>query len=127
MSLKVYYVDDESELLVMFQDTFMTPEIKIDIFQNTDLALAKIKSDPPDLLFLDFRMFGMTGDELAAKVDPLIPKVLITGDLLTKNSQPYLQIIRKPYEEDDILNIFKLVLAKKETTLIKLFSTSSSE
>ncbi len=115
MNLKVYYVDDESELLVMFQDTFTTPEIKIDIFQNTDIALAKIKSDPPDLLFLDFRMFGMTGDELAAKVDPLIPKVLITGDLLTKNSQPYLQIIRKPYDEENILDIFRIIIAKKKS------------
>lgn len=78
--LSVYYVDDEPELCELFEDLFSSSEVKVVTFTNPLLALEEILLSPPDLLFMDYRMPGMNGVELAKKTDPQLKKILISGE-----------------------------------------------
>lgn len=97
MSFKIYYVDDEPELLEIFIECFASPELSISTFTDPYYAAGIIRSSPPDLLILDYRMPEMTGDELAQAVSPLIPKIMITGDLELIPKSKFIKIFRKPY------------------------------
>lgn len=113
MQLKVYYVDDETDLLEMFQETYSTPEILINVFSDPQLALRTIESDPPDLIFLDYRLPNTTGDRMALQMSPGIRKALITGDLSVKLEAHFEKIFEKPTSPAMIEEYLQSVLADK--------------
>jgi CheY-like chemotaxis protein len=96
VSLKVYYLDDEPDLLEIFVDTFSSSLVEITTFTDPIKAIAVIKSSPPDLLFLDFRLPYTTGLMVAEQLDPNIPKVLVTGDMSIKPSSVFKMVCEKP-------------------------------
>ena len=102
MSFRIFYLDDEPELLELFVDTFSETGIEISIFSEVASALEAIKKQPPDLLFLDYRLPGITGDEMALGLDPTIHKVLITGDLNVKTKAVFLAVFPKPYSSEAV-------------------------
>jgi len=102
MKLKVYYIDDEPELLEIFSETFGRPEIEIKTFLDPDIALEVIAKSPPDILFIDFRLPKISGDVLASIIDPKIPKVLLSGEISIKYSSNFLAIFEKPFQTEKI-------------------------
>ena len=109
MSLKIVYLDDEVSLCEIFKDSFESSEVDIKTFSEPELALKHIKAHPPDLIFLDYRLPGTTGDLIALELGGHIPKVLITGDLSVTPSANFLRIFKKPYkfqEMDDFISQF---------------------
>ncbi len=105
MPINVYYVDDEKDLCEIFSDFFTSDNIKITTFEDPKEALKVAKESPPDLLLIDFRMPGMTGEELAFALNDNTPKVLVTGDIRIDCQYPFLQIIRKPYDFNKIQSL----------------------
>ncbi|WP_397602067.1 hypothetical protein [Silvanigrella sp.] len=56
MAIKIYFLDDETDILEIFKDTFSSNEFIITTFSNpTDLIEAS-KIDKPDLYFLDNKL-----------------------------------------------------------------------
>ena len=102
MSLKIVYLDDEPDLCVIFRDIFSSEEVIIETYTESLKAIQGIKMDPPDLIFLDYRLPNITGDEVAMMLDKDIPKVLITGDINIKTDYSFLRIISKPFKIDEI-------------------------
>jgi DNA-binding NtrC family response regulator len=102
MSFRIFYLDDEPELLELFQDMFSEPGIDISVFSEVSAALKAIEKQPPDLLFLDFRLAGITGDEIALQLDPGLPKALITGDHQVKTKASFVAYFSKPYRVGEI-------------------------
>jgi DNA-binding NtrC family response regulator len=102
MPLKIYFVDDELDLLSLYKELFEQNGIEVVTFDSPKLALHQIANSPPDVLFLDYRMIGMTCDDLALQVDPKIPKILLTGDLNAEVKNKYFRIIKKPFEDQEI-------------------------
>lgn len=102
MPLKVYYLDDEIELLEIFKDMFESEDIEITLFSNPQTAIEAINSSPPDLLVLDYRLPNITGDQIAQTLDPKIPKVLITGDLSVQCVSHFHAIFEKPLVTSEI-------------------------
>lgn len=100
MPLNVYYLDDEKDLLENFYDLFSSDTIKITIFSDPKTALEAIEQNPPDLLFVDYRLPGTTGDQVAAKVKTKIPTALITGDMQINSDFPFVRIFEKPVNID---------------------------
>ncbi len=47
-------------------------------------------------------MPGITGDLVAQKLDPKIPKFLVTGDLQVAAGYPFKKIIHKPFDDEII-------------------------
>lgn len=102
MPLKIYYLDDETELLDIFLDAFSMEGIEISIFSVPELAIKAMKSCPPDLLFIDYRLPNTNGDVIALELDPNIPKVLITGELQPSYKANYRAIFTKPYRLSEV-------------------------
>lgn len=105
MPLKVYYLDDEVELCENFADYFESVDVQVTTFTDPKQAIDSIKSNPPDLIFVDYRLPGTTGDQVALALDPRIPKILITGDLSVVTSYEFIAILSKPFKHSDIYDI----------------------
>jgi DNA-binding response OmpR family regulator len=113
MFLEVYYLDDEVDLLELFTDIFASPEVRITTFSDPQKAEHAIQERAPDLLFLDQRLPGTTGDQIALRLDPAIPKVLITGDVIVKVEARFEAIFPKPFAIDQVRAIIEAHLARK--------------
>jgi len=116
LPLKVYYLDDEEDLLPLFQDTFSSPEILIKTFSNVQDFIEAVKKNTPDLVFLDYRLPNTTGLDIATQLSTEIPKALVTGEINLKDTPALKAIFAKPYPIDKIeafINSF--LIAKKES------------
>jgi len=102
MQLEVVYIDDEVDLCDMFSEAFTTPHVNITTFVDPNKALLSIAEAPPDLVFIDFRLPNTTGDKIALKIDPAVPKVLITGDLQVKVEAIFERVFYKPVNFDQL-------------------------
>ena len=112
MKLKVYYLDDEELLIDLFIDNFESDEIDLKTFNIPDEAIKEVQKSPPDLFFIDYRMPGINGDEVAMTIDKSIPKFLITGDIDHKTNYNFIKVIRKPYNAREIRAIIQEYLDK---------------
>jgi len=97
MPLKVYYLDDELDILEIFSDEFANEDVSVTTFSDPKAAIDAIKANPPDLLFLDYRLPNTTGDQIALLLDPNIPKVLISGDPTIKLEAKFEARFGKPF------------------------------
>jgi len=107
----VYYLDDEPDLCELFEDIFSTPEIKITTFSKPKEAIEVIKKNSPDILFIDYRLPGITGDQIALQLSHIKAMALITGDLDIKPLAKFDATFEKPFQIKDIkdfINKFKI-------------------
>lgn len=116
MSLKVYYLDDEPDLTEIFSDIFNSDKILVLTFNNPQQAINKIKSDPPDLLFIDYHLPNTNGDQVAQLLDPSIPKAMITGNLSVSPTARFDRIFHKPFDLEALRSFIQLYLNKKEAS-----------
>ena len=98
MPLKIFYLDDEEQLLEVFAALFASPDVEITICSQPTQALEMIRLNPPDLLLIDYRLPGMMGEQVAALVDPRIAKVLVTGEINVSPSARFRTYFAKPYD-----------------------------
>lgn len=113
MSLNIFYLDDEELLCENFVDNFATNEVIISTFTDAIRAIEAIKKNPPDLFFVDYRLPGFTGDDVAKAIDPNIPKFLITGEIFVKTEYKFIEVIPKPYDENYIADLISKYVALK--------------
>jgi DNA-binding NtrC family response regulator len=113
MPLKVYYVDDEAELCENFEEYFASPLVEVITFVDAPSALEAIRNSPPDLLFLDYRLVGTTGDEMAKALDPTFPVFLVTGDISIETDYKFRQVFSKPYAQHLIAELIESYLIKR--------------
>ncbi len=111
MPLKVYYVDDEPELCELFNDLFSSSEIIVTTFTDPIVALKIIQENPPDLLFMDFRMPGLNGLEMAKKLSPQLKKYLISGENNLAMDYPFQAILKKPFNIKEIRELIQTALS----------------
>jgi CheY-like chemotaxis protein len=108
MLLKVFYLDDEKDLTDIFVELFSNEQVEIIAFNDPKKAILESHKQKPDLIFLDYRLPGTTGEVVALSMPANIPKYLITGDLIIHNSKPYQEILRKPFD----FNMIEMILGK---------------
>ena len=113
MAKKIYYIDDEADLLELFVDFFSSPEYEISTFNDCEAGIEAIRLNPPDLLVLDLRLPATTGDEIALKLDPNIPKVLVTGDLKVELKASFIRVFEKPLDPDEFQKFMEEHFSKK--------------
>lgn len=111
MALKIYYVDDEPELCELFEDLFSDEDVFIKSFPDPLKALEEINQNQPDILFMDYRMPGLSGVELAQKTNVEIKKFLISGENNLRTDYPFERILSKPL---DTLLIRELIKSFKK-------------
>lgn len=111
MPLKVVYLDDEPMLCEIFADQFTSEKVQITTFSDVNKMLAEVQFILPDLLFLDYRLPGTTGENVAREFDKVVGgksqalKFLITGDIDCATEFKFEMVIRKPMDVDVIQKI----------------------
>lgn len=113
MPLKIIYIDDESALCENFKDLHSSSEVEIETFTNTETAIEAIRQSPPDLLFIDFRLPGTTGEQVASVLNLDIPIVLITGELEIKATYPFHSIIQKSVDYEQVSKTIESILKQQ--------------
>jgi DNA-binding NtrC family response regulator len=109
MSLNIFYLDDETDLLEIFIDTFSSPDRVITTFSDPLVAVEAIRKTPPDILFIDYRLPKFTGEQIAQMIDPQIPKALVTGDLEVKCKYDFVAVLEKPYNISQIEELLEKI------------------
>ena len=82
MEATAILVDDEEAVLAHLQRMLAEcwPQLRVlDTAQNGREALAKIGEQVPDIVFLDIKMPGMTGLDVASKLNPGVHIVFVTA------------------------------------------------
>lgn len=114
MTLKVFYLDDEPDLLEMFADLFAAPDVQIVTCSDVDEAVARLRAERFDVVFLDYRLPGITGDEIARRLPPGPTLAMITGDLNVRTDVPFTSIFPKPYRREELQQFLREQLRRKE-------------
>ena len=107
MAIKIYFLDDETDILDIFKETFSSKDFIISTFNNPNDLIETSKVNKPDLFFLDNKIPHFTADIISKELDPNIPKAIITADVNYKFEMNYIAIFGKPYINEEILNLMK--------------------
>ncbi len=110
MSVRVLYLDDEIELCEIFADEFANENIQISTFTDPQKAIDFAVKNPPDVIFLDYRLVATSGEIVAKEMANSIPKYLITGEISVNADYPFVEILAKPYDIKYIKKILDSML-----------------
>jgi len=121
MPKKILVVDDEKDLLEVLKVKLESVGYEVLTAENGRDAIAKAKTQKPDLITLDIIMPDLDGAEVAEvlKHDPAtkdIPIIFLTC-LITKNEEEKhvkggRYFMAKPYESDELLRAISKYLAE---------------
>ncbi|MFZ4403636.1 MAG: response regulator [Pseudobdellovibrionaceae bacterium] len=114
MTLNVLIVDDEPLMGEVFVDSFTTKGIQIFAVTSPEAGLDLCQKKVFDIAFIDYRMPSMTGDLLAQKLPAQIYKVLVTGEMNLQSTTDFAEVIRKPFESDEVSALLKRLLQNKK-------------
>ena len=99
---RLLIVDDEKDLLFVYQKALKLAGMEISTFDNPDMAYKEFKENPEmySLLLTDMRMPNMNGYELINKVKAIRPEIKtilisaydITQDEITRNLNPNIKL-----------------------------------
>ena len=115
MPLKVYYLDDEELLGEIFAEFFSSDQVAVTAFSEVGAMFEVIAHSAPDLIFIDYRLPGTTGDEVAKRIDPAIPKILLTGEITVQTSYHFEKILAKPFDNSEILRLLDFYAGQRST------------
>jgi two-component system response regulator AtoC len=116
---RILVIDDEAALGENIQRMLRAPGTTVSVFVDPAKGLAECLANPPDLVLLDVRMPGMSGEEVFARLHeahPGLPIVFLTAFgsvesavLAMRNGAfDYLQ---KPFKREDLLLVAQRALS----------------
>ncbi len=119
---RIFVIDDEAAMGENIQRMLKFPETTVTAYADPLQGLADALAQPPDLVLLDMRMPGMSGEEVFARLHqahPGLPIVFLTAFgsvesavLAIRNGAfDYLQ---KPFRREDLLLVVKRALSHAE-------------
>ena len=119
---RIFVVDDEPAMGENIQRMLKFPETTVTAYADPIKGLADALAHPPDLVLLDMRMPGMSGEELFARLHqahPNVPIVFLTafgsveGAVVAMRNGAF-DYLQKPFKRDDLLLVVKRALAHAE-------------
>jgi CheY-like chemotaxis protein len=81
-SLNVLFVDDQKCIRQLIRGLLRDVGLRTETAEDASDALAKFKAGQWDLVFTDYAMPGMNGEELAEelkRLQPALPVIMVTG------------------------------------------------
>ena len=110
MASKILVVDDQPEICRLFADVLTDMGYQVSTATEGRQGLAKIRDNPPDILFLDIKMPKMDGLECLRRIRKTKRKLLVVmmtgyGDI--KSAQKAMRLgadeyISKPFDLDEL-------------------------
>ncbi len=119
---RVVVIDDEPELCENIRRLLRLPDVTVEPFTDPRAGLVRVLERPPDVLLLDIRMPGMSGEELFAKLHeahPEVPVVFLTaygsieGAVLAMRSGAF-DYLRKPFKREDLLLAVRRAIERRD-------------
>lgn len=84
-------------------------------FDDPKKGLQHLLTSGADIVFLDYRMPGLTGLEIADRLPAEIPKYLITGEVHLPEHPAIHGVFQKPYDPSAIQEIFDKFLRARNS------------
>ena len=121
--IKVLVVDDEERFRTTLSKLLSAHGMTVKTADGGVNALEILKSDPHDIVLLDVKMPGMSGQETLLaikKIDPDIEVIILTGhasvdiaaEMMAHGGSDYLL---KPYPMDELLGIIHIAYDRRHT------------
>jgi DNA-binding NtrC family response regulator len=116
---RILVIDDEAALGENIERMLRLPRTAVQVFVDPAKGLAECLANPPDLVLLDMRMPGMSGEEVFARVHavhPGLPMVFLTafgsveGAVVAMRNGAF-DYLQKPFKREDLLLVVKRALA----------------
>ncbi|NND81244.1 MAG: nitrogen regulation protein NR(I) [Gammaproteobacteria bacterium] len=112
---KVWIVDDDASIRWVLARTLRGEGFEVSDFANAEAALLRLKQEQPDVLMTDIRMPGMSGLELAEKLQKRlrpVPCIIMTAhtDLdsaLASYASGAFEYLPKPFDLDDAVRLVR--------------------
>jgi DNA-binding NtrC family response regulator len=120
----ILVVDDEQEILDAIAESLAGSGFRVITMTNGRSALSAVKEgEPVDLVIADYRMRGMDGLELLARlkeVTPAMPVIILSGNVsvecyLKSLNLGAFEYVTKPFELEDLERIVKAALKGPDT------------
>ncbi len=119
---RIFVIDDEAAMGENIQRMLKLPDTAVTAYTDPVKGLADALAKPPDLVLLDMRMPGMSGEELFARLHPAhpsLPIVFLTAfgsvegavSAMRNGAFDYLQ---KPFRREDLMLVVKRALSHVE-------------
>lgn len=123
MKSRILCVDDEEQILMLFQEIFKNTENEIYTASNGIDALIKVKKLRPDIVLLDIAMPQMQGDEalpLIHEVDPNIAVIIVSGYASEREARELLaqgayDFLTKPIDMKYLCDVIELRCLERES------------
>ena len=119
---RIFVIDDEAAMGENIQRMLKFPETTVTAYADPVKGLADALAKPPDLVLLDMRMPGMSGEEVFARLHeahPGLPIVFLTafgsveGAVLAMRNGAF-DYLQKPFKREDLLLVVKRALSHAE-------------
>jgi len=116
---RILVIDDEAALGENIQRMLRAPGTTVSVITDPAKGLGEALADPPDLLLLDMRMPGMSGQEVFAGLHaahPGLPIVFLTafgsveGAVVAMRNGAF-DYLQKPFKREDLLLVVNRALA----------------
>jgi DNA-binding NtrC family response regulator len=116
---RILVIDDEAALGENIERMLRAPGVVVQVFVDPIKGLAECLANPPDLVLLDVRMPGMSGEEVFARlheVHPGLPIVFLTAfgsvesAVLAMRNGAF-DYLKKPFKREDLLLVVKRALS----------------
>jgi CheY-like chemotaxis protein len=123
---RILVVDDKNELLHLMRRVLEDEEYQVSIVQDGKVALARVKSQLPDLLILDLKLGDVSGQDILneLKDDSLtsdIPVIIYTAAVLEAEDLNVIikvhpvryrgvYVVQKPFELENLLSLVEQVV-----------------
>ena len=99
---RVYYLDDEPELLEVFQE-YMAPHYsEVATFESGSDAKQVCDQAPPDVMVIDYRLAEMTGDDFVRELDEGVRTILVSGELDLNPVEHFDHFVPKPFRLSEL-------------------------
>jgi signal transduction histidine kinase len=112
---RVLVIDDEEPLRVLLEEALGMAGHHVDVANDGEAALAKVRGEPYDLIICDLRMPGMSGEEFYAALEDVAPQlqrkiVFSTGDTSGARCADFLSrtglpVLEKPFSIRKVLEL----------------------
>ncbi len=127
---RILVIDDEAALGENIERMLRLPGVSVSIFVDPIKGLAECLANPPDMVLLDMRMPGMSGQEVFSRLHeahPGLPVIFLTafgsveGAVLAMRNGAF-DYLQKPFKREELLLVVKraLSLSKLEHEVVTL-------
>jgi two-component system response regulator AtoC len=116
---RILVIDDEAALGENIERMLKAPGVVVQVFVDPTKGLTECLANPPDLVLLDVRMPGMSGEEVFVRlheVHPGLPIVFLTAfgsvesAVLAMRNGAF-DYLKKPFKREDLLLVVKRAIS----------------